>query len=66
MTVSIKCKECGKEYKFVITEEQYIKYTRGESLIQDILPEFSSELREMFISQICPDCWKKIFGEYEE
>lgn len=66
MTVSIKCKECGKEYKFDITEEQYNKYISGEGLIQDIFPEISSELREMFISRICPDCWNKIFKEYEE
>ena len=66
MTASIKCKECGKEYKFDITEEQYNKYISGEGLIQDIFPEISSELREMFISRICPDCWNKIFKEYEE
>ena len=66
MTVSIKCKECGKEYKFDITKEQYNKYISGEYLITDIFPEISSELREMFISRICPDCWNKIFSEYEE
>ena len=66
MTVSIKCNECGKEYKFDITKEQYNKYTSREGLIQDIFPEISSELREMFISRICPDCWNKIFGKHEE
>ena len=66
MIVSIKCNECGKEYKFDITKEQYNKYINGEGLIQNIFPEISGELREMFISRICPECWNKIFSEYEE
>ena len=59
MVVSIKCKICGKEHKFD-------KYVNKEDLIQNIFPEISSELREMFISRICPDCWNEIFGEHEE
>lgn len=66
MVVSIKCKICGKEHKFDITKEQFNKYANKEDLIQNIFPEISSELREMFISRICPDCWNEIFGKHEE
>ena len=32
-------------------------------LIQDIFPEMSSDLREMFVSGMCPTCWDKVFRD---
>lgn len=64
--ISIQCKLCKKIYDFDITEEQYEKYIHKEDLIQNIFPEIKPELRELFISKICPDCWNKLFPSDEE
>ena len=61
MKVKVNCTQCNKEYIFDITLEQYQKYISGEDYIQNIFPEISPSLRELFISGICPDCWLKIF-----
>ena len=35
--------------------------------IQDIIPELAPEMRELFISGMCPKCWDKLFSfENEE
>lgn len=65
MEVKVNCTQCNKEYIFDITLEQYKKYISGEDYIQNIFPEISPGLRELFISGICPDCWSKIFPKEE-
>lgn len=64
--INIKCNQCKKVFHFTITEEQYKQYISGEGLIQNIFPEIQPEYRELFISQICPDCWNKIFSYADE
>lgn len=56
-----KCPKCGTVHVFNVTNEQYNQYVNGESYIQNIFSEYSAEEREMLITGICPDCWKKIF-----
>lgn len=62
----VKCPWCGKEYEFNVTNEQYEKYITGQSLIQNIFPEIEPELRELLISEMCPDCWNKFIPCDEE
>lgn len=58
------CVACNSEKVIPMTEEQYIRLENGLSEgvhIQDAVPDMKPKWREMFISGICPDCWKKIF-----
>ena len=34
--------------------------------IQDIMPELAPEMRELFISGMCPKCWDKLFSFEDE
>lgn len=68
ITMKIDCIDCGKEQKIEITQEQYKELLQPRGVrrsIQEILPNLKPELREMFISQICPECWNKLFKAHE-
>lgn len=45
-----------------MTFQQYKQWKYGKDLVQNIFPEKKPEIREMLISGICPECWKKMFG----
>ena len=65
----VPCKFCKKDIIIHLTNKQYEslgKYNRGEGHIQDLLPDLTSDEREMFISGMCPECWAKIFDGEEE
>lgn len=57
-----ECVECRKVIEISMTFEQYKKWKYKEDLVQNIFPEVKPELREVLISGICPECWKKMFG----
>ena len=57
----VKCRSCGRDFMFNITDEQYKQYVNGENLIQRIFPELSASQRELLISRTCEDCWDKLF-----
>jgi hypothetical protein len=61
----IICIRCKKEFKFTLTGEQYERVYHGKEYIQNILPHFRPEDREMFISHICPECWNKMMPPEE-
>lgn len=61
----LTCKTCKNEIEVPATEAQIIAWQNGK-LIQDAMPNVPAELRELFLSHICPTCWKKIFSEDEE
>jgi hypothetical protein len=55
------CVECDKEYSLPVSAEQVLRWQQGE-LIQNAMPELPRADRELFLSGICGDCWKKTFG----
>jgi len=64
MLYKVPCRFCGKEKVIEMTYDQYDrlgKFNNGEGQIQDLLPDLPKEIREMFISGMCPECWKKLF-----
>lgn len=65
-TINVKCSFCGTSFTFNVTEEQYQMYTNGSNLIQRIFPEIKPEMRELLISGTCPDCWNKMFSDFED
>jgi hypothetical protein len=61
--LEVTCKECKTEHYFEVLEDQWIRIQTGDESIQNILPHFDSDERELLISGICGSCWNKIFGE---
>jgi len=53
-------------YKIKFTEEQYqrlVHWKAGKMHIQEALPEFSADDRELLLSSICGTCYDKIFKD---
>jgi len=44
-----------------ITTEQYLRYKKGEELIQNVFPNMSLDQREFIISGILPNEWASMF-----
>ena len=65
ITIKTPCTVCHKNVEIEMTEQEYKnfqKWQNGEIRhIQDAIPTVSAENREMFISGICPTCWKETF-----
>ena len=63
----IYCRYCDVAHAVECTGEQnkmLIERADGKPiLIQDIFPDMGADLREMFISGMCPTCWSKVFRD---
>lgn len=64
--MKIQCCKCHKLVEIPITESQLIDWYNSGEFIQNYFPELTPEQREMILSQICDDCWTKLFPEDEE
>lgn len=61
-SVSVRCPFCGSLYVFKgITQYD----VNAPGLMQDKFPNVDADWREMFISGMCPKCWKETFGDEE-
>jgi len=63
--VVIICRCCGHDYDVVVDVDGYDRW-RGGELIQNALPELSTEDREMLISGTCDVCWNMLIPEDDE
>ncbi len=66
--IKITCTMCRNEKIIPMTAEQYIQLEEGllkGEHIQDAVPDLDPEWREMFLSGICPDCWKNNIASME-
>ena len=62
-TVDIECPFCEGISSVELTDEQYeAVMNRGSKRIQDVIPELSPSIRELFVSGICSRCWDELFG----
>ena len=62
--VHVKCTYCEEIKVFEVDNDSkagYMKWLKGEGLIQDLMPDVLPENRELLISGICSDCWKAVF-----
>lgn len=74
MKMAIRCKYCGNNVEFEMTDEQYATLVEWESKdrwdrepVQVALQFLSADIREMFIIGMCPKCWDGMFkGDPEE
>lgn len=61
--LKVSCRMCRKTLTMKVRVEDYITFdSPGRPAIQNIFPYLSPEEREMLVSNICPDCWTKMFG----
>ena len=68
ITAVITCINCQRPQEVEMTEDQLHRLKNCRSTgehVQDILPHHSADERELFISGICPICWKDLFGDKE-
>lgn len=66
MYVEVTCRVCGKTHKFYVDPVGFNKFEEGTMLIQDALPELTSGQREMLLSQICEECFDKMFENEDD
>ena len=59
------CAGCGESITILITPESMEAYNQG-GYVQDVLSGFAPDIRERFVSGICGECWKTLFGNEEE
>ena len=65
--VSVPCGFCHTKYEVEMTESQFNELMSPHRRhIQDIIPELAPEMRELFISGMCPKCWDKLFSFEDE
>lgn len=59
--MSIQCNACGKYYHITVDHDSYIAWKNDEGLIEDLLPNNTSDERELLISGNCGSCYDKTF-----
>ena len=63
MYVEVTCRVCGKTHKINVDQVGFKKFEEGTMSIQDALPGLTPGQREMLLSQICEECFDKMFGD---
>lgn len=67
INVTVPCSFCNTEYTVEMTTSQFNELQSPHRRhIQDIIPELAPEMRELFISGMCPKCWDKLFSFEDE
>lgn len=61
IVLELDCPFCGKTHYVETTLEELEAYEAG-ALAQDAFKSLSATEREQIISNLCPDCQRKIFG----
>lgn len=56
-----RCIECGKTGEVAVHRDSYFAWKNG-ALIQEVMPELSSDKREMLMTGTHPECWTKMFN----
>ena len=67
INVTVPCEYCSYKYIVEMTTAQFNELQSSHRRhVQDIIPEIAPEMRELFISGMCPRCWDELFGVEEE
>ena len=61
ITIPFCCPKCGQVINVTVEKKDLNRWARREGLIQDIFPYLPPTERELFLSGICEECWKKMF-----
>lgn len=63
--INCKCPMCGNDTLVIMTDEEYERYTNGESLIS-IFPNWIPNERELLITGMCLSCQDKYWPKDED
>lgn len=66
--VRVRCSECGAEHSFKCNRQIGELFESGDYRaypIQQIIPNVSPDIREMFITGWCGKCWDAMLGNEE-
>ena len=64
ITISIKCRLCGKTFNLSVAKSDWEKYNNGV-LAQNAFPYLTADERELLTSHTCTDCFDRLFGVYQ-
>lgn len=65
VTICTACPICGRGNFIEVNEMDYLDWSDG-ALAIEAFPYLEPAEREMLISGICPECWKKMWGDDDE
>lgn len=60
--IVLNCPFCGAVHEVEVDADEFSAWQNGE-LIQHAMPDLSPTKREQLISQLCPQCQLRVFGE---
>ena len=60
LIVFVACPFCNTTYSVTIFREDFDAYITGNKLIQDAMPNTSTDNRESVKTGICSPCWDKM------
>lgn len=63
LIATIPCPNCGTYKTLLVNKNAYNAWRTGELSIKDAFPTMPREDRERLSSGICPECYKKLFGD---
>jgi hypothetical protein len=62
LPVDIQCHMCRGWYNVLVNSDDLLDWTSGSLPIQEALDYLSPKERELFLSQVCGDCFDKLFS----
>jgi hypothetical protein len=62
LPVDIECHMCRTWYNVLVNSNDLLDWTSGSLPIQEALDYLSPRERELFLSQVCGDCFDKLFS----
>jgi len=65
MILCPRCPHCGIQSQLEMTQAEVVRMN-GNRYIQEALPDWPAEQREMLITGIHPTCWKAMFSDPED
>lgn len=68
VNLQVECRLCNTIHTLKVAEDDAYEYyaSPNRRFVQDIFPYLNEDERELLISNICPECWKKMFGSDED
>ena len=57
----VTCRNCSSKHTFQANNEDVDAWRDEEKLIQDAFPYLDPFQRELLLSGLCEECWKKLY-----
>jgi hypothetical protein len=61
--ITRQCPFCKKDHSVPVPKAAYLKWQKGELLIQNAFPDLNADEREILQSGTCTKCWDAMFPE---